>query len=166
MATRIAAAVRPRPRREREQEVLVWPDLVFIEFIAAVLFTITLLLLSTFLDAPLLNRADATTTPTPSKAPWYFLTLQELLLRMDPAWAGVIVPTIALIALAAIPYWARQSWKTLKSPMVKLRSLQLMLVSRPRRLRAQSRTLGQTKSELRPVPRMKVSVHSTCLEPS
>lgn len=109
MATRAATAVRARPRREREEEVLVWPDLVFIEFIAAVLFTISLLVLSTFLNAPLLNRADPDTTPNPSKAPWYFLNLQELLLHMEPAWAGVIVPTVALIAIAAIPYWDRET---------------------------------------------------------
>ena len=109
MVAQAAAAVRRRPRREREEEVLVWPDLVFIEFIAAVLFTIALLVLSAMLDAPLLNRADADTTPNPSKAPWYFLNLQELLLHMEPAWAGVIVPTVALILIAAIPYWDRGS---------------------------------------------------------
>ena len=110
MVSRAAAAVavRTRPRRERESEVLVWPDLVFIEFIAAVLFTIGLMVLSTMVDAPLLNRADADTTPNPSKAPWYFLNLQELLMHMEPAWAGVIVPTIALVLLAAIPYWDRE----------------------------------------------------------
>ena len=69
MATRVATAVRARPRRAREEEVLVWPDLVFVEFIAAVLFTISLLVLSSFLNAPLLDRADPDTTPNPSKAP-------------------------------------------------------------------------------------------------
>ena len=107
LATRAAAGVRLRPRRTREEEVLVWPDLVFIEFVAAILFTISLLVLSTMVDAPLLNRADPDTTPNPSKAPWFFLNLQELLLHMEPAWAGVIVPTIALVLLAAIPYWDR-----------------------------------------------------------
>jgi hypothetical protein len=89
--------------------VLVWPDLVFIEFIAAVLFTLSLLVLSSMVDAPLLNRADGDTTPNPSKAPWYFLNLQELLLHMEPAWAGVIVPTVALILLAMVPYWDRNN---------------------------------------------------------
>src|SRR3990172_6315734 len=98
------AAVRPRPKREREEEVLVWPDLVFIEFISAVLFTVTFLLLSVLIDAPLLNRANPDVTPNPSKAPWYFLNLQELLLHMDKAWAGVLLPTIALVFLASIPY--------------------------------------------------------------
>jgi hypothetical protein len=99
-----AAPARPRPKRVREEEMLVWPDLVFIEFISAVLFTVTFLILSVFINAPLLNRANLNVTPNPSKAPWYFLNLQELLLHMDKAWAGVIVPTIALAFLAAIPY--------------------------------------------------------------
>lgn len=107
MVSRAAAAIRTRPRREREAEVLVWPDLVFIEFISALVFSIALLVLSAMVNAPLLNRADPDTTPNPSKAPWYFLNLQELLLHMEPAWAGVIVPTIALVLLAAIPYWDR-----------------------------------------------------------
>jgi hypothetical protein len=98
------ATSRPRPKRQREEEVLVWPDLVFIEFIAAVLFTINFLILSVFVNAPLLNRANPDVTPNPSKAPWYFLNLQELLLHMDKAWAGVLLPTIALIFFASIPY--------------------------------------------------------------
>jgi hypothetical protein len=103
-AQRPAAPARPRPKREREEEVLVWPDLVFVEFIAAVLFTITFLILSVFINAPLLNKANPDVTPNPSKAPWYFLNLQELLLHMDKAWAGVIVPTIALMFFMVIPY--------------------------------------------------------------
>ncbi len=109
MVSQAVSAVRARPRREREEEVLVWPDLVFVEFISSIVFTIGLMVLSAFINAPLLDRADPNTTPNPSKAPWYFLNLQELLLHMEPAWAGVIVPTIALILLAAIPYWDRSS---------------------------------------------------------
>src|SRR3970040_877613 len=85
---RAPGVARPRPKREREEEVLVWPDLVFVEFISAVLFTITFLILSVFINAPLLNRANPDVTPNPSKAPWYFLDLQELLLPMGRAWAG------------------------------------------------------------------------------
>jgi hypothetical protein len=98
-------AVRGRQRRAREEELLVWPDLVFVEFIAAVLFMATLAILSVLVDAVLLDQANPAITPNPSKAPWYFLNLQELLLHMHPALAGVIVPTIALIALGAIPYF-------------------------------------------------------------
>jgi hypothetical protein len=98
-------AVEARKRRQREEELLVWPDLVFIEFISAVLFTILTIALAVLVDAILLDRANPAVTPNPSKAPWYFLNLQELLLHMHPALAGVIVPTVALIALGAIPYW-------------------------------------------------------------
>lgn len=93
-----------RPKRERDEEVLVWPDLVFVEFISAILFLILLLALSTAINSPLLDQANANITPNPSKAPWYFLSLQEMLLHMHPALAGVVVPTVALILVAAIPY--------------------------------------------------------------
>ncbi|HYM15817.1 MAG TPA: hypothetical protein VEZ14_09670 [Dehalococcoidia bacterium] len=93
-----------RQKRERDQELLVWPDLVFVEFICAVLFTITFVILSTVFNAPLLNKANAGITPDPSKAPWYFMNLQELLLHMDKGLAGVIVPTILLVGLMSIPY--------------------------------------------------------------
>jgi hypothetical protein len=98
-----------RQKRERDQELLVWPDLVFVEFICAVLFTITFVILSVLFDAPLLNRANANITPNPSKAPWYLMNLQEFLLHMDAGLAGVIVPTVALIALMAIPYIDRSN---------------------------------------------------------
>ena len=100
-------AVRGRQRRQREEELLVWPDLVFEEFVCAVVFTILMVVLSVLVDAVLLDRANPAVTPNPSKAPWYFLNLQELLLHMHPALAGVIVPTVALIALGAIPYFDR-----------------------------------------------------------
>ena len=107
MATEAAPAPAPsqvRPRREREEELLVWPDLVFVEFICAVLFTLSFTAMSAVVNAPLINRANADVTPNPSKAPWYFLNLQELLLHMNPALAGVVVPTVFLIVLAAVPY--------------------------------------------------------------
>ena len=115
MATRVeqvpaqraeSAARRPR---SRDEELLVWPDLVFVEFISAVLFTVTLTLLSSAINGPLLDKANPDVTPNPSKAPWYFLNLQELLLHMHPALAGVVVPTIWLILLAAMPYFDRSS---------------------------------------------------------
>jgi hypothetical protein len=98
-----------RPRRERDEEVLVWPDLVFVEFIAALLFTLALVILAFVANAPLQDHANPNTTPNPSKAPWYFLNLQELLLHMEPSLAGVIVPTVVLILLAAIPYFDRSN---------------------------------------------------------
>ena len=103
------AATTPRPRRARDEELLVWPDLVFVEFISAVVFTITLTLLSAAINGPLLNKANPDCTTNPSKAPWYFLNLQELLLHMHPALAGVVVPTVFLIMLAAVPYFDRSN---------------------------------------------------------
>lgn len=105
MAERAAqTTTRPRPRREREEEVLVWPDLVFVEFIAAILFTVSLLAMTAIVDTPLLDRANPDVTPNPSKAPWYLLNLQELLLHMEPGLAGVVIPTIALAGIAIMPY--------------------------------------------------------------
>jgi quinol-cytochrome oxidoreductase complex cytochrome b subunit len=101
--------VRQKARRQRDDELLVWPDLVFIEFIAAMVFLLAITALSIAINAPLLDRANPAVTPNPSKAPWYFLNLQELLLHMDPALAGVVVPTVALIALGAIPYYDRDN---------------------------------------------------------
>ena len=93
-----------RPKYVEGDEVMVWPDLVIIEAISAMVFTLLLLFLSVMVNAPLLPVANPTRTPNPSKAPWYFLNLQELLLHMDPALAGVFIPGLALVLLATIPY--------------------------------------------------------------
>ena len=98
-----------RQKRERDQELLVWPDLVFVEFICALLFTITFVALSVLINAPLLNQANSNITPNPSKAPWYLLNLQELLLHMEAGLASVTIPTIALIILIAMPYMDRSN---------------------------------------------------------
>lgn len=110
MATAVVArpVARPQPRA-RDEEVLVWPDLVFVEFISAMVFTIALFALAVLVNAPLQDQANADVTPNPSKAPWYLLNLQELLLHMNPAMAGVIIPTIWLGILAAFPYFDREN---------------------------------------------------------
>ena len=109
MATAVVARPVARPQaRARDEEVLVWPDLVFVEFIAAMVFTLTLFLLAFLVNAPLLDQANGDVTPNPSKAPWYLLNLQELLLHMNPAMAGVIIPTIWLGILMAFPYFDRE----------------------------------------------------------
>lgn len=110
MATAVVARPVARPQaRARDEEVLVWPDLVFIEFIAAMVFTIALFILSVVINAPLLDQANADVTPNPSKAPWYLLNLQELLLHMNAAMAGIIIPTIWLVILGAFPYFDRDN---------------------------------------------------------
>lgn len=96
-----------RPTDLAEDEVMVWPSLVVVEAVSAVVFTAILFALSVLVNGPLLDRANPNQTPNPSKAPWYFLNLQELLLHMDAGLAGVIVPTVALVAIAAIPYFDR-----------------------------------------------------------
>lgn len=84
--------------------VHVWPYLLRIEFLAAVVVTVILLVWSICLDAPLEEPANPNLTMNPSKAPWYFLGLQEMLVYFDPWIAGVVLPTIIIIGLIAIPY--------------------------------------------------------------
>src|SRR5579884_858467 len=85
--------------------VMVWPQLVSIEFVAILVFTAMLLVLGTLVNAPLDLLANPDRTPNPSKAPWYFLNLQELLLHMHPALAGVIVPAaVVFVLIPLIPY--------------------------------------------------------------
>lgn len=93
-----------RPTDLAEDEVMVWPSLVVVEAVSAVVFLVLLTIMSILISAPLTAQANPNQTPNPSKAPWYFLNLQELLLHMDPGLAGVIIPTVALVAIAAIPY--------------------------------------------------------------
>lgn len=103
LAPRDPAAASPGQGQQANM-VMVWPQLVSIEFVAILVFTAMLLLLGTLINAPLDLLANPDRTPNPSKAPWYFLNLQELLLHMHPTLAGVLVPGGALALLAAIPY--------------------------------------------------------------
>ena len=93
-----------------ERLVYVWPHLVTIEFMAGVLLLLSIILVSIILQAPLEAHANADKTPNPSKAPWYFLNLQELLLHMHPSLAGVLVPSFVLFgAIPLIPYFDRST---------------------------------------------------------
>ncbi len=85
-------------------DVAVFPYLVFIEFLSALLVSIVLLAWSLLINAPLLAEANPGTTENPAKAPWYFVGLQELLVYFDPWIAGVAIPTLIIVALMAIPY--------------------------------------------------------------
>jgi menaquinol-cytochrome c reductase cytochrome b/c subunit len=87
-----------------EDTAMVWPHLLVIEFIAAMLWFIGLFIISAAFNAPLQDYSTPDCTPNPSKAPWYLLNLQELLLHMDKGLAGVIVPTIWIVFMMAIPY--------------------------------------------------------------
>ena len=85
-------------------KVHVWPHLLVVEFVAALAVTAFTLIFSIFVNAPLLELADFNATPNPSKAPWYFLGLQELLTMFHPMVAGVTLPGFALILLILAPY--------------------------------------------------------------
>lgn len=85
-------------------KVNVWPHLLVVEFVAALAVTAFLLVFSTFVNAPLLGQANFNLTPNPSKAPWYFLGLQELLTMFHPEVAGVMLPGMGLVALGMAPY--------------------------------------------------------------
>jgi hypothetical protein len=87
-----------------KQKVFTWPDLVYTEFICLILFTAALTVWSIVLQAPIEEPAATARTPNPSKAPWYFLGLQELLVYFDPWIAGVLLPGFIIIGLCAIPY--------------------------------------------------------------
>lgn len=87
-----------------EREVHVWPHLMRIEFLAAIIVTFILMVWSITLNAPLEEPANPNLTMNPAKAPWYFLGLQEMLVYFDPWIAGVAMPTLIIIGLMAIPY--------------------------------------------------------------
>ena len=89
----------------REDEVQTFPEVLFRAVLAIELLTIVLVVVSLFFNAPLEGLADPSHTPNPAKAPWYFLGLQELLHYFPPVVAGVLVPTLLIIALVVIPYF-------------------------------------------------------------
>lgn len=105
---RLLALVPPegiqRVEREQGDRVNVWPHLLVEEFVAMLILSAGLIIFSTFLNAPLRQLANANLTPNPSKAPWYFLGLQELLRYFHPMVAGIVIPTFILVVLAAVPY--------------------------------------------------------------
>jgi Cytochrome b(C-terminal)/b6/petD len=100
---RIAKGEGPIEKAESDR-VWVWPDLVYTELISLVLCSVVLIVWSVLLKAPLEQPANRSVTPNPSKAPWYFLGLQEMLVYFDPWLAGVVLPGLIIAGLIAIPY--------------------------------------------------------------
>jgi Cytochrome b(C-terminal)/b6/petD len=86
------------------REVHVWPYLVRVEFLAAIIVTIILFVWSILINAPLEEPANPNLTMNPSKAPWYFLGLQEMLVYFDPWIAGVVMPSLLIVGLMVFPY--------------------------------------------------------------
>ncbi len=101
---RIAQGKPTREKEESEEKVAVFPYLIYIEFVVALFYAILLVVWSIYLKAPLEEPANPTVSPNPSKAPWYFLGLQEMLVYYDPWIAGVLFPTLIILGLCAIPY--------------------------------------------------------------
>ncbi|MGA0038384.1 MAG: hypothetical protein ACO3NZ_00925 [Pirellulales bacterium] len=94
----------PPIEKVNDEKVLVWPDLVYTELICMVAVTAFLLAWAILLPAPLEEPASSVKTPNPSKAPWYFLGLQEMLVYFDPWYAGVVLPSLVIFGLMALPY--------------------------------------------------------------
>jgi hypothetical protein len=91
-------------QEETAEKVLTWPDLVYTELICLVAITVILIAWSMVLPAPLEDPANPQASPNPSKAPWYFLGLQEMLVYFDPWIAGVVMPSIIMVGLMVFPY--------------------------------------------------------------
>lgn len=87
-----------------DDKIHTWPHLVRMEFLVALFVFVALILWALMVDAPLEEPANPTRTPNPSKAPWYFLGLQEMLVYFDPWHAGVVLPSLIIVGLMVIPY--------------------------------------------------------------
>jgi menaquinol-cytochrome c reductase cytochrome b/c subunit len=105
---RLLAVVKPEAIQKVERQpmdrVNVWPHLMAAEFVSLLVVMALLTFFSTAVDAPLRELSNFNQTPNPSKAPWYFLGLQELLRYFHPQVAGVTIPTVIIIALFAAPF--------------------------------------------------------------
>lgn len=105
LLTVVKARAIQKVKAEPSDKVNTWPHLMLIEFGALLAITGLLVVMSVVIHSPLLDPANFNATPNPSKAPWYFLGLQELLSYFDPQIAGVMVPLfIGLIGFMMIPY--------------------------------------------------------------
>lgn len=91
-------------RAEAQDKVHTWPHLLVVELTAALAVLALLLIFSSIVRAPLLGLADVNQTPNPSKAPWYFLGLQEMLTMFHPMVAGVTIPGMGIFLLIIAPY--------------------------------------------------------------
>lgn len=129
----------PQVKAESDEYVMTWPEGIFRVAVACEALAIVLVALSLLWDAPLEGLADPMQTPNPAKAPWYFLGLQELLHYFPPVVAGVLIPTLVVIALVVIPYfnvnvegeglWVRERGKRLRIFAVVALALVLLLLA-------------------------------------
>ena len=87
-----------------DDKIYTWPHLVRMEFLLTIFVMVVLIIWAVVIDAPLEEPANPTRTPNPSKAPWYFLGLQEMLVYFDPWHAGVVLPTLIIVGLMMFPF--------------------------------------------------------------
>ncbi len=104
LLTVVKAGSIQQTKAEAQDKVHVWPHLLAIEFASIMILMALTTIFSALVKAPLLGLADVNQTPNPSKAPWYFLGLQELLTMFHPMVAGVTIPGVALVIVALAPY--------------------------------------------------------------
>jgi hypothetical protein len=104
----VATAARKAAKAKRagpsDDKIYTWPHLVRVEFLCLLLIIVFMLVWSLLVDAPLEQPAAPTRTPNPSKAPWYFLGLQETLVYFDPWHPGVVLPSLIILGLMVLPY--------------------------------------------------------------
>src|SRR5688572_26845179 len=100
-STKAAAKAKEQPLPNR---IHTWPYLVRLEFLTGLIVMTVMTVWSIAIDAPLEEPANPNKTPNPSKAPWYFLGLQEMLVYFDPWHAGVVLPTLIIVGLMVIPF--------------------------------------------------------------
>src|SRR5262245_453339 len=98
------AKVESRLSKLVPDKVHTWPYLVRLEMLVGTIVMALVTIWSIVVDAPLEEPANPTKTPNPSKAPWYFLGLQEILVYFDPWFAGVVLPALIIVGLMVIPY--------------------------------------------------------------
>ncbi|SFF06753.1 cytochrome b N-terminal domain-containing protein [Thermophagus xiamenensis] len=90
---------------EKTSKVAVHPHLIYKEAVVALCLILALLLFSMFVDAPLMDKAKPAVSPNPSKAPWYFMGFQELLMHVHPLFSSFLIPLSVISFLAAIPFF-------------------------------------------------------------
>ena len=118
-----------RVQKEPDDTVMTWPHLLSIEFMAAAVMSIFLLLLSVFVNSPLEELANPNVTPAVAKAPWYLVGIQELLAYFHPTVAGALPILTIFIAIGAIPYIDRGPRGDGGSPHPRDRKVGVMLFS-------------------------------------
>jgi len=113
---------------DRGPQLMTYPHLLLREAIVFEIMVIAMVVIALFWDAPLEQLANPLLTPNPAKAPWYFLGLQELLHFFPPFVAGILIPTLVVLALVVIPYfnvnvegeplWTRRPGRNLRTVLI------------------------------------------------